>query len=445
MRKSFLFPLLMGIIFFVSCTTENVQLDQTAKQNSVLKQSNIVELSKLWTINNSDSLAILKDIQKIDWDNAVVSNNDKDETLEVPLLLKNNIKVSYLETKNEVNNKLLFIKDASGKLNAYHMMIATKDKISSTDPSLSFSNLNSSFDGYVAFVNSSNKTVNLLPSVLRSKPSITGREIESCTYVIEMHDDFTYKIRALLFCTFGGGDATSNFGGGGGGGSGAGAPKVKITDYLTGKAKCLNDLLNKNGNVFVQKLLANFQGNSKFDINIVSADKVFGKDDNGNLIEANGNTKYDPKESLTQITIQISTSSTDSNSTLDAVRTILHEYIHADITRKLYSKDNIPSETDFKTVYSQYGNQHGTMAGLYLQSMKEALKDFHKNILPDDYQGYINYYGEEPSDAFYEALAWRGLQYEKVKDWTNLPQTEKERISKLGGRVEKFSRNAPCK
>jgi uncharacterized lipoprotein YajG len=69
MRKSFLFPLLLGIILFTSCTTENVQLDQTAKQNSISKQSDIVESSKLWTINNSDSLAILKGVQKIDWNN----------------------------------------------------------------------------------------------------------------------------------------------------------------------------------------------------------------------------------------------------------------------------------------------------------------------------------------------------------------------------------------
>ena len=203
--------------------------------------------------------------------------------------------------------------------------------------------------------------------------------------------------------------------------------------------------MTKNGNSFVQKLLANFQGNSKFDINIISADKIFYKDDNGNLIEANGQTKYDPKESLSQITIEISTSRTNSNSTLDAVRTILHEYIHADITRKLYGQDNIPGKIDFKTVYSQYGNQHGAIAGLYLQSMKEALKEFHKNILPDDYKGYINYYGEEPSDAFYEALAWRGLQYENVKDWQKQTPAEKERISKLGDRVQNFSKNAPCK
>ncbi len=246
MRKSFLFPLLMGIIFFVSCTTENLLQNQNS-QNSA-----IIELSKRWTINNSDSLVILKGVQKIDWDNAVVSNTDKGEILEVPLILKNNLKVSYLETNNEVNNKLLFIKEASGKLNAYQMMIATKDKISSTDPSLSFSNLNSSFDGYVAFVNSSNKTVDLLPSVHRSKPSLTGREIESCTYLVQMYDDDTYRIISLLFCTYGGGTQANH--GGGGGGGGAGAPgKANPCDQLKAqnvnadfKAKLL-ELLKKTG------------------------------------------------------------------------------------------------------------------------------------------------------------------------------------------------------
>lgn len=263
MRKSFLFPLLMGIIFFVSCTTENVQLDQTAKQNSVLKQSNIVELSKLWTINNSDSLAILKGVQKIDWDNAVVSDTDKGEILEVPLILKNNLKVSYLETKNEVTNKLLFIKEASGKLNAYQMMIATKDKISSTDPSLSFSNLNSSFDGYVAFVNSSNKTVDLLPSVHRSKPSLTGREIESCTFLVEMYDDGSSRPIALLFCTYGGGTQANHGGGGGGGGGGASEAQIVIAgpanvitnlkDYL----KCFNLAIGATFTIYVDQPTAN--------------------------------------------------------------------------------------------------------------------------------------------------------------------------------------------
>jgi hypothetical protein len=221
----------------------------------------------------------------------------------------------------------------------------------------------------------------------------------------------------------------------------------KIDDSgLTGKAKCLNDLLSKNGNVFVQKLLANFQGDSKFDINIVSADKVFYKDDNGNLIEVNGNTKYDPKESLTQITIQISTSRSNDQKALDAARTILHEYIHADIVRKFYTPEQIKNGApSFKTVFNDYGNTHGTMAGLYLNSMKEALKDFHKNALTDDYNKYVAFWGHEPTDAFYEAMAWGGLQENDVKDWVNLPDEKKKEIIALANKENAYlTKNAPC-
>jgi hypothetical protein len=83
--------------------------------------------------------------------------------------------------------------------------------------------LNSSFDGYVAFINSSNKPVDLLSSVHRSKPSLTGREIDSCTFLVEMYDDGSSRPIALLFCNFGG-SSPSYHGGGGGGGGGAGAP-----------------------------------------------------------------------------------------------------------------------------------------------------------------------------------------------------------------------------
>jgi hypothetical protein len=216
------------------------------------------------------------------------------------------------------------------------------------------------------------------------------------------------------------------------------------TSGLTGKAKCLNDLLTNSGNLFVQKLLANFQGDSKFDINIISVDNIFYKDENGILKEANGETRYDPKTDAKTINIAISTSRINDNPSLDAVRTILHEYIHADIARKMYSENNIPGQIDFNTVYEKYGSQHGTMAGLYLQSMKEALKEFNKTVLVDDYKNYINYYGEEPSDAFYEALAWSGLQDNNVKAWTNLSPEQRQAINNLASRVTKMSRTVAC-
>ena len=172
---------------------------------------------------------------------------------------------------------------------------------------------------------------------------------------------------------------------------------MQIIDALTGKAKCLNTLLNKNGDSFVQKLLANFQGNSKFDILIASKDKVTSSKD-GVITEVNGRT-LPPAGNL--INIEISISKANANSALDVTRTILHEYIHADIFRKLSTKLGTDKESlDFKTTYETYREQHSTIATLYLSSMKEALKGFHKNVLTDDYNKYTQYYGEEPSDGF---------------------------------------------
>jgi hypothetical protein len=198
----------------------------------------------------------------------------------------------------------------------------------------------------------------------------------------------------------------------------------EIIDELTGKAKCLNDLLDKNGDSFVKNLLANFKGTSEFGINIVSRDKVTVIDDQGITKEVNGKT-FPPKNNV--IVIEISTSRTNLNSSLDGARTILHEYIHADIFRKLNTTTGTTEERlDFKNTFEAYGNQHGTIAGLYLNSMKEALKGFHKTALIDDYNKYINNYGEAPSDAFYEALAWSGLRENNVKAWADLPAEKKQ-------------------
>ncbi|MDN3675052.1 hypothetical protein QWY99_18620 [Flavobacterium branchiarum] len=228
-------------------------------------------------------------------------------------------------------------------------------------------------------------------------------------------------------------------GGGGSSGGGVTAP-VQIIDALTEKAKCLNALLNKNGNSFVQKILSNFVGKSEFDIKIVSKDKVFS--DETKTKELNGRTL--PPINKT-ITIEISIAKTNENSALDAARTILHEYIHADIFRKLNTTTGTNQEKlDFKTTYEAYGNQHNTIASMYLNSMREALKEFHKNVLTDDYNKYINYYGEVPSDAFYEALAWGGLRDNNVKAWTDLSADKKAAIEKLASRVPLLSKLVPC-
>ncbi|WP_427873063.1 hypothetical protein [Flavobacterium sp. MMS24-S5] len=216
----------------------------------------------------------------------------------------------------------------------------------------------------------------------------------------------------------------------------------QIMDYLTGKAKCLNDLLNKNGNSFVQNLFSKFEGESKFDIAISSADVLMVTKD-GVTKEVNGKT-FKPDGKL--IKIEISTSRVNARAPLEVARIILHEYIHADIYRKLGTVLAMNVENlDFKTTYEKYeGEQHSVMATLYVQSMKEALKQFHQSILPGDIKAYTDYYNEPPSDAFYEALAWGGLRDEDVKAWNELSATKKASIEALASRVERFSKTSPC-
>lgn len=218
-------------------------------------------------------------------------------------------------------------------------------------------------------------------------------------------------------------------GGGTGGGSGVSLPVIKITDKLTGKAKCLNTLLSDKGNSFVQKLLSNFAGISEFDIEIASLDNVFA--DDAKTREINGSTALNKNSRL--MIINISTSRLEGQAALDGARVILHEYIHADIYRKLNTsnKNDIDSR-DFKTVFEAYEkNQHNVMANLYLNSMKEALKEFHKTALKNDYDRYVNYYGKAPTDEFYEAMAWGGLKDNDVKAWKDLSPEKKASYKRI--------------
>ncbi|BFM42860.1 hypothetical protein CFS9_15010 [Flavobacterium sp. CFS9] len=229
-----------------------------------------------------------------------------------------------------------------------------------------------------------------------------------------------------------------SFGSGGGGSS---SNPLNITNQLTGKEKCLNDLLDQKGDSFIQDLLANFKGKSEFDIKIGSKNQVFVTKD-GVTSEVNGAT-HPPKNNV--IEIEISSSRINAHSALDAARTIMHEYIHADIFRKLNTTTNGGIEAlNFKNTYDAYSNQHGAMAALYLESMKNALKDFHKNILGSDYNKYTDYYGEQPSDAFYEAMAWGGLKENNVKAWNDLSPAKKAEIENMARRANMLTKPAPC-
>ena len=260
-----------------------------------------------------------------------------------------------------------------------------------------------------------------------------------------------------LFTPGGGGTGTyTNNGGDGGVYNDCNGPKCSyeiedkeisdteiFNEELTGKAECLNDHLDKKGNSFIKDILKNFEGDSEFDIKIVSKDKVYKGTE-----EVNGLTRYTPGNKT--IFIDISTNKISNRPALSAARTLIHEYIHADMFRKLYTKSG-ENNLDFKNTYEKFENgnfksssQHETMADLYVNSIRDALKSFHKNVLIGDYN-YLTNNGANPlSDNFYEALAWQGLKESGVKAYTDLPNSKKTELTNaLNTHYHSTTKNCP--
>ena len=194
--------------------------------------------------------------------------------------------------------------------------------------------------------------------------------------------------------------------------------KVQIFDKdLTGKAKCLNDSLTKNGNNFVKDILSNFQGESKFDINIESKNKVY----NNKGEEVNGLTRYAKGNKI--VYIDINSSKFLTSPSLAGIRTLIHEYIHADMYRKINTK-NYDGDLDFKKTYEYFKNgnfkpssQHESMAKLYINQMKNALKNIHGKLIPREVSSYKNRYGDQFLNDIYESLAWQGLRTHNLQAW----------------------------
>ena len=102
----------------------------------------------------------------------------------------------------------------------------------------------------------------------------------------------------------------------------------------------------------------------------------------------NGRT-LKPKSNL--IEIEISTTEANRRVPIEVARIILHEYIHADIYRKLSTVLGTDKESlDFKTTYEKYeGEHHSVIAKLYVDSMKEALKQFHQTLFHPTYLHHL--------------------------------------------------------
>lgn len=199
------------------------------------------------------------------------------------------------------------------------------------------------------------------------------------------------------------------------------------------KEKCVHDKMkNLEGN-FIAGVLSNFNGSSEFDVVIKSEPSLPNN--------ANGNTRYSGGKILE---IRISTANSNTNSALKVASTILHEYIHAEMFRKINTSIALtsPMDINFLNTYNSYKNngfepkpQHETMAKLYVNSMAEGLQTLHKQKMKADFDAYTNHFGEEPSSDFYRALAWQSLKEVNTTAWNELSSADKMKYSNLMLRI----------
>lgn len=71
----------------------------------------------------------------------------------------------------------------------------------------------------------------------------------------------------------------------------------------------------------------------------------------------------------------------------------------------------------FKNVNFKPDPQHETMAKLYLNEMRLALKNAHQKLIPNEVKYYKENYPSNTLDNIYEALTWQGLKSHKVQAW----------------------------
>ncbi|WP_271769001.1 hypothetical protein [Aquimarina algiphila] len=196
----------------------------------------------------------------------------------------------------------------------------------------------------------------------------------------------------------------------------------EILDRLKGTEKCLHNILRKGHTTFFRNLLNNFLvDDTDLHIIITSVPEIRIELPNGQIAYPAGVTRYHENTDL--IDILISSKSAKNSSNLITIRNMLHEYIHAEIYRRVYST-NSTAEADynFGITYLEYAEKynvdHQVIAEQYLESMAKTLEAIHKLDLKEDFDNLSELLKSEYPNGltidFYKRIAWEGLQDSKA-------------------------------
>jgi hypothetical protein len=230
MKKQRLPVFVYGFLFLFllySCSVE--------ENITVQSKTELIENTKKWFDNSKESqnLTILKHTKAILWENAIVSNGDNGEIIEVPILLEDD-KATSIGTTKELKDyhRLLFAKDKNDNFRSYGIQIFTNESnFDNLNADFNFYKVNSDFNGTIIVFDGLEENTNFInfKRNKKTKPKLTHKDSDPmseeylCTFLGYLYEDGTFEPFMILSCIGSGGADFVSVGSGSGtyGGSGS--------------------------------------------------------------------------------------------------------------------------------------------------------------------------------------------------------------------------------
>lgn len=212
MKKITIYLGFVLIAILYGCRTDEIIQQEETKLFLLTEARKVAEKEQL-------NFNVLKVTQKMDWDNAIISEGEDYNVVEVPLILKENIAVSDNKTIYKPNHRLLFRKLNDNTWDYYYLYIDAEKPVKEISK-INYKNVDDDFKGRIVIFNNNNEIVEKLKFKINT--SVLREDAMVCTWIGWWYDDGHFEPIALLGCTGGGSGVGSGYGIRTGGGSGNG-------------------------------------------------------------------------------------------------------------------------------------------------------------------------------------------------------------------------------
>lgn len=229
------------LLIMTNCSTDE------SNETDISSSSN--EAKNWYEIHKKDfNGTITEHIENLQWENAITSEGNGGEVIEVPFSLQNNLSTSNkIATLYNDHHRLMFIKDGKNGFKLYHIQIfSDKQNSKIVDKDFNYYNVQKDFSGKIYIQNLSNGVGSRLEFKNGAKiaPSKTAKsatydeEAIECVWYGYWYEDGHFEPIELVYCSIGSSPIeypNPNYGGGGSGGSGggtggtSGVAPIKIT------------------------------------------------------------------------------------------------------------------------------------------------------------------------------------------------------------------------